>query len=116
MPIPKCNLPLELRPYWQVWSQLYVDDVEGLLLVGPRVVIPTSLRQEVIQRLLQMHQGATKIRQCARLLVYWPSMDNDVIVSENPAQPAQTACHLIQWSLSFRTLRLPILLSLYSSI
>jgi hypothetical protein len=77
----KCNLPLELRPFWQVRSQLSVDDAEGLILVGPRVVIPTSLRQEIILRLLQMHQGATKLRQHARLSVYWPSMDNDIVVA-----------------------------------
>jgi hypothetical protein len=45
-PNEKCNLPLELRPFWQVGSQLSVDDAEGLILVGHRVVIPTSLRQE----------------------------------------------------------------------
>jgi transposase InsO family protein len=80
-PNEKCNLPLELRPFWQVRSQLSVDDAEGLILVGPRVVIPTSLRQEIIRRLLQMHQGATKLRQRARLSIYWPSMDNDIVVA-----------------------------------
>jgi hypothetical protein len=80
-PNEKCNLPLELRPFWQVRSQLSVDDAAGLILVGPRVVIPASLRQEIIRRLLQMHQGATKLRQRAHLSVYWPSMDNDVIVA-----------------------------------
>ena len=49
IPNEKCNLPLELRPFWQVRSQLSVDDAEGLILVGPRVVIPTSLRQEIIK-------------------------------------------------------------------
>jgi hypothetical protein len=80
-PNEKCNLPLEFRPFWQVRSQLSIDDAEGLILVGPRVVIPTSLRQEIIRRLLQMHQGATKLRQRARLSVYWPSMENDIVVA-----------------------------------
>ena len=69
-PNEKCNLPLELRPFWQVRSQLSLDDAEGLILVGPRVVIPASLRQEIIRRLLQMHQGATKLRQRARPSLY----------------------------------------------
>jgi hypothetical protein len=80
-PNEKCNLPLELRPFWRVRSQLSVDDSEGLILVGPRVVIPTSLRQEIIRHLLQMHQEATKLRQRNRLSVYWPSMDNDIVVA-----------------------------------
>ena len=53
-PNDRCNLPLELRPFWQVRSQLYID--RDLILVGPRVVIPISLRQEVLRRLLHMHQ------------------------------------------------------------
>ena len=53
-PNDKCNLPLDLRPFWQVRSQLYID--RDLILVGPRVVIPISLRQEVLRRLLHMHQ------------------------------------------------------------
>jgi hypothetical protein len=78
-PNDKCNLPLDLRPFWQVRSQLYIDG--DLILVGPRVVIPVSLRQEVLRRLLQMHQGATKIRQRARQSVYWPSIDNDIVMA-----------------------------------
>ena len=78
-PNDKCNLPLDLRPFWQVRSQLYIDG--DLVLVGPRVVIPVSLRQEVLRRLLQMHQGATKIRQRARQSVYWPSIDNDIVMA-----------------------------------
>jgi hypothetical protein len=33
-PNEKCNLPLELRLFWQVRSQLSIDDAEGLILVG----------------------------------------------------------------------------------
>ena len=85
-PNEKCNLPMELRPFWHVRSQLSIDDTDGLILVGARVVIPASLRQEIINRLLQMHQGATKIRQRARQSVYWPSMDNDVITAARSCQ------------------------------
>ncbi|KZS19676.1 Uncharacterized protein APZ42_013836 [Daphnia magna] len=77
-PNEKCNLPLELRPYWQGRSQLYVDDAEGLLLVDQRVVIPTS------GVFFKSTKGATEIRQRPRLSVYWPSMDNDVIVAAKP--------------------------------
>ena len=78
-PNDKCNLPMELRPFWQVRSQLSVDD--DIILVGPRVVIPASLRPEILRRLLLMHQGATKIRQRARQSVYWPSIDNDIAMA-----------------------------------
>jgi hypothetical protein len=97
-PNEKCNLPLKLRTFWQVRSQLSVD-AEGLILIGPRVVITTSLRHEIIRRLLQRHKGATKLSQRARLSIYWPSMDNDIVVaakscpscterlSSHPAEP-----------------------------
>jgi hypothetical protein len=37
-PNDKCNLPWELRPFWQLRSQLSVDN--EIILVGPRSVIP----------------------------------------------------------------------------
>lgn len=72
---------MELRPFWQVCSQLYFDYAENLILVRPRIGVPTSLRQEVLCRLLLIHQGTTKIRQRARQVVYWPSIDNDIIMA-----------------------------------
>ena len=50
-------------------------------MLGPRVVIPEAIRREVLGKLLLMHQGATKLRQRARLTMFWPSMDNDIVTA-----------------------------------
>ena len=77
-PNDKCNLPVSLRPYWSVRERLAVDDQDGMVVLGARIVIPQSIRQDIIRDLLQMHQGATKLRQRARLSMYWPGMDNEI--------------------------------------
>ena len=77
-PNEKGNLSEEMRPYWAVRSRLAIDDTDGMVVVGARVVIPKSLRHQILRDLLLMHQGATKLRQRARLTIYWPNMDNDI--------------------------------------
>ena len=74
----KCNLDLDLRPFWCVKEHLAIDEVDDMVVMGPRVVVPKSMRAEVLSRLVAMHQGATKTRQRARTSVYWPGMDNDI--------------------------------------
>ncbi|XP_043223095.1 uncharacterized protein K02A2.6-like [Amphibalanus amphitrite] len=65
-----------LRPYWGVRSMLAVDD--GLIVYGARLVIPSSLRRDVLHRLHDAHQGMEKTKRRARLSVYWPGIDRDI--------------------------------------
>ena len=78
-PNDKCNLPDCLRPYWNVRGQLSIDESDDMIVCGPRVVIPSLLRRDILQDLLKMHQGATKLRQRARMSIYWPGIDADII-------------------------------------
>ena len=52
-PDHKTDLPDEVRPYWSVRERLSIDD--GLLVCGARLVIPHSLRREVLDRLHDSH-------------------------------------------------------------
>ncbi|XP_043228769.1 uncharacterized protein K02A2.6-like [Amphibalanus amphitrite] len=65
-----------LRPYWGVRSMLAVDD--GLIVYGARLVIPASLRRNVLDRLHDSHQGMEKTKRRSRLSVYWPGIDRDI--------------------------------------
>ncbi|XP_046450181.1 uncharacterized protein LOC124198394 [Daphnia pulex] len=78
-PNDKCNLDLDIRPYWNVKDCLAIDESDDMIVVGPRVVIPQSVHADILRDLVQMHQGVTKTRQRARTSVYWPSIDNDII-------------------------------------
>ena len=46
----KQSVPEVLKPYWVVKSELSV--VEGLLLKGERIVIPSALRLEILNKIL----------------------------------------------------------------
>ena len=76
--------PPAVRPYWGVRSMLALDS--GLIVYGPRLVIPVSLRRDVLTRLHQSHQGIERTKRRARLCVFWPGIDRDVtnVVSSCP--------------------------------
>ena len=75
-PNKKSDVPLSLRPYWGVHEQLSEDD--GLVLKGMRLVVPKSLRQDVLRDLHASHQGIERTRRRARQVVYWPNLPNDI--------------------------------------
>lgn len=97
-PNDKCNLSASLRPFWCVRDQLAIDSSDDMIVMGSRIVVPKVLQRAVLQDLLKMHQGATKLRQRARLSVYWPNMDAEITnasrsckecTSRLPSHPAE---------------------------
>ena len=58
----KCNLPKLIRQYWSVRDRLAVEDTDDMIVIGSRLVVPQSIRHRILKDLVQMHQGATKLR------------------------------------------------------
>ena len=52
------SLPSVLRPYWQVQSELTIQN--WLLLKGVRLVIPTCMRLAMLDKLHEGHQGVVR--------------------------------------------------------
>ena len=75
-PPQRSDLTPDLRPYWGVRDRLAVDD--GVLVCGPRLVIPRSLRRETLRRLHDSHQGIERTLRRARQSVYWAGIDRDI--------------------------------------
>ena len=71
-PKSKSALPVEVQEYFSIRDELIVD--EGIIFKGSRVVIPTSLRKEIIDRIHYAHLGIVGCLRRARLSVYWPNM------------------------------------------
>ncbi len=97
----KTNLSVNLRPFWNKRESLTIDDKDDMIVGGARVVIPRAKVTEIFKTLVEMHQGETKMRQRARLSVYWPNMDVDIsnaakscdsCTSHLPSLPAEPLC------------------------
>ena len=75
-PKQRKQLPESCRRYWNVHQQLSLDD--DLIVYGCRLLIPTTMRHQVLTNLHEAHQGALRTKQRARLTIYWPGLDNDI--------------------------------------
>ena len=63
MPHQRRHTPQMARANWDFRDQLSTD--EGLLLMGPHIVIPSCLHEEYLEKLHQGHLSATKVDQNA---------------------------------------------------
>ena len=63
-------------PYFSLRGSL--SEVNGIVMYGARVVIPTSLRLKVLESLHAAHQGLTKTLQRAQNSVFWPGLRKHV--------------------------------------
>ena len=66
------DLDQSFKLYWEFHSELTICD--GLLMRGPRVVIPEVLQKEILHKLHGGHQGITRCRSRAQISVWWPGL------------------------------------------
>ena len=85
------DIPEHLHPYWCFRDELTILD--GLIMKGNRVVIPTSMRSATLNRLHDAHQGLTSMLRRARRTVYWPKLQDDItdMVHKCDEEEAQTS-------------------------
>ena len=70
------NLTGPIKQYLPSKSELKVNN--GILLKGSRLVIPPSLRLDIIEKLHAGHQGFTKCQRRAKQSVWWPQIRKDI--------------------------------------
>ena len=68
----KSQLTPTIRPYFSVANELSIE--EGQLLRGACVVIPLSMREDILGQLHSGHQGIVKCRTRACQSVWWPGL------------------------------------------
>ncbi|UYV69566.1 K02A2.6-like [Cordylochernes scorpioides] len=72
----KCQLsPLECS-FYDVRDE--IGEGNGLLMRGRRVIIPSNMRKDVLNRIHAGHQGITKCRARAKDHVWWPGIGQEI--------------------------------------
>ena len=66
----------QYSPYWNYRAELTVQD--GLLLKNSRIVIPSCMRLEILDKIHAGHQGIVKCRERAKNSVWWPGLSKQL--------------------------------------
>ena len=72
-PATKEELPASIQPYWNIRDEL--SCLDGVALYTNRIIVPKSLRGEVLDCLHSAHQGVVGMKARARASVYWPGIN-----------------------------------------
>ena len=55
-----------------------LSEVEGLVTRGQRIVIPNEMREVILKRIHDGHQGLVKCRERAYQSVWWPGIAEEI--------------------------------------
>ena len=66
----------DINADWSYWDELAV--IDGIILKGRYIIIPNSLRQQVLNQLHTKHMGIEKTKLLACECVYWYSINADI--------------------------------------
>ncbi|PIK34233.1 hypothetical protein BSL78_28947 [Apostichopus japonicus] len=75
-PQSKNYLPQCVTPYYQCRDELTVQD--GVVIRGERVVVPKTLRREMLDKIHSSHLGIDGCLRRARECLYWPGMNAEL--------------------------------------
>ncbi|XP_059062766.1 uncharacterized protein K02A2.6-like [Achroia grisella] len=65
-----------LKSYFVRRNEIYCEN--NCLMWGYRIIIPMSLRPQILQQLHSSHMGIVKTKSWARSYVWWPNIDADI--------------------------------------
>ena len=72
----KYSLNDAVKPYWSSRGELSV--AQNILLKASRIIIPSSMRLEILDKIHEGHQGITKCREQAKNSVWWPGLSREI--------------------------------------
>ncbi|XP_041461610.1 uncharacterized protein K02A2.6-like [Lytechinus variegatus] len=70
------ELPTSLRQFWSYRDEIGVS--HGVLFKGSQVIIPKTLRNDILRQLHLGHMGIESTRRLARETVFWPNINKDI--------------------------------------
>ena len=66
----------DMKPFYIRRDELSIDN--NCLYWKQRVVIPNAMQSEILDELHQGHLGPTKMKSLARMIMWWPKMDESI--------------------------------------
>ncbi|GBM68494.1 Uncharacterized protein K02A2.6 [Araneus ventricosus] len=72
----KNALPTHLSRYWEYRHSINIQD--GLLMMNARLIIPESMRTEILKAIHEDHFGVTKCRARAKESIWWPGLSTQI--------------------------------------
>ena len=72
----KFHLHDAVKPYWPFRGELTV--VHGILLKSSRIVVPSAMRLQVLDKVHEGHQGIVKCRERAKTSIWWPGLSREI--------------------------------------
>lgn len=88
---PKHVIEGELKSYWNRREELTVE--ADCVLWGLRVIIPTTLRPQVLKELHEEHLGIVRTKALARSHFWWPTLDTEIEAMVNSCPTCQQNRH-----------------------
>lgn len=75
-PMHRKELDPSIHQYWPVRHTVAVQ--HGILLVSDRILIPESMRSQMLKKLYISHQGTQCTKAQVRKFMYWPGMTKHI--------------------------------------
>ena len=75
-PETRLELNTKIQDFWNFRHELSV--YYDIIFKGERVVIPLSMRPEMLEKVHESHLGIEKSRSRARDIMFWPMMSQDI--------------------------------------
>lgn len=72
----RAEVPESLQVYWPFRDEFNTHN--GLVFRNDRILIPRSLRKEILERLHQSHSGIEATSKLARDTVFWPGINDQI--------------------------------------
>ena len=75
-PNNKADVPTVCRSYWNFRDEISLCN--DVLLKGEKLIIPKSMRPEMLRLIHASHMGIEKCKRRAKDIIYWPGMSSQI--------------------------------------
>ncbi|CAB4035611.1 Hypothetical predicted protein [Paramuricea clavata] len=75
-PDTKRETPVKINEYWHCREE--ISEIDGILLKNEKIIIPSSFRPEMLEKIHAGHMGTEKCKKRAQDVLYWPGMNSQI--------------------------------------